>query len=135
MSLEVTNVVIRPYKGNSSLRAFAEVTINNLLVIKGFRVFAGQDGPYVRFPSTKSKDGKFYDDVYFKDAWVEGTNGQKAARFVSAAILKKYVDTASSQRPDFEDQTRPSETAPTLKRVNQQQDVPPVSAYSDDIPF
>ncbi len=66
----ITEVKIYPFdsgEADSFLRAYADVTINQVLLIKGFRVLATHKGGlFVGFPSRKGKDGKFYDMVEFK---------------------------------------------------------------------
>jgi len=51
----------------SSLRTYAEVTLEEFLVIKGFRILVGKSsGLLVGMPSKKGKDGRYYDQVEFK---------------------------------------------------------------------
>lgn len=68
--MNITAVKIYPFDSgepDSSLRAFADVTFDGAVLIKGFRVLASKNGGlFVGFPSQKGKDGKFHDTVEFK---------------------------------------------------------------------
>ena len=68
--MTISEVKIYPFDSgepDSSLRAFADVTFENTILIKGFRILAAKNGGlFVGFPSKKGKDGKFYDMVEIK---------------------------------------------------------------------
>ncbi|MFT4577545.1 MAG: DNA-binding cell septation regulator SpoVG [Nitrospinales bacterium] len=54
-------------KVQTSLRAYAEVTLADFVAIKGFRVLVGKSGDlFVGMPFKKGKDGKYYDYEAFK---------------------------------------------------------------------
>jgi len=53
-----------------ALKAFADVSVNDSLVIKGVRVVDGKKGLYVLMPREQGKDNKWYDQVICKDAKV-----------------------------------------------------------------
>jgi stage V sporulation protein G len=53
-----------------SLCAFADVCVNDALVIKGVRVLKGKKGLFVSMPQEQGKDGKWYDQVVCKSAGV-----------------------------------------------------------------
>ncbi len=69
--MNITAVKIYPFDtGNlqSSLRAYADVTLDDFLVLKGFRILVGKSGGlFVGMPSKKGKDGKYYDQIEFKE--------------------------------------------------------------------
>ena len=48
---------------NGALKAFADISINDSLLIKGLRVVSGPHGEFVSMPQEKSSDGKWYDTV------------------------------------------------------------------------
>ena len=51
----------------NSLRAYADVTLDDFIVLEGFRILFGKSGGlFVGMPSKKGKDGKYYDQVEFK---------------------------------------------------------------------
>ena len=68
--MTITAVKIYPFDSgepDSSMRAYADVTFNDVILIKGFRVLTSKTGGlFVGFPSQKSKDGQFRDTVEFK---------------------------------------------------------------------
>ncbi|NTV30046.1 MAG: hypothetical protein HGA80_08215 [Candidatus Omnitrophica bacterium] len=51
-----------------SLKAFADVAVNDALVIKGIRVVSGKKGLFVSMPQEQGKDNKWYDQVVCKNA-------------------------------------------------------------------
>jgi stage V sporulation protein G len=50
------------------LKAFADIGINDALVIKGVRVVEGKKGLFVSMPQEQGKDSKWYDQVVCKSA-------------------------------------------------------------------
>ena len=48
---------------DSSLKAFADVIIEEAFVIKGVRIIEGKNGLFVGMPKSEGKDGKWYDVV------------------------------------------------------------------------
>ena len=48
---------------DSSLKAFADVIIEEAFVIKGVRIIEGKNGLFVAMPETQGKDGKWYSIV------------------------------------------------------------------------
>jgi stage V sporulation protein G len=65
----ITAVKIYPFDFGDpdlSLRAFADVTFDGAVLIKGFRILESKNGGlFVGFPSQRGNDGKFYDKVEF----------------------------------------------------------------------
>ncbi len=45
------------------IRAFFDLRTDEGLVIKGFKIVSGSNGPFVGMPSQKSSDGQYYDTV------------------------------------------------------------------------
>jgi stage V sporulation protein G len=55
------------------VKAFADITINDALIIKGIRVVDGKEGLFVSMPSEKSnKDDKWYERVRCVNKEVKG---------------------------------------------------------------
>lgn len=51
-------------ENNGKLKAFADIAINDSLLIKGLKVLSGQHGEFVTMPQEKnSSDNKWYDLV------------------------------------------------------------------------
>ncbi|MBF0386642.1 MAG: septation protein SpoVG family protein [Candidatus Omnitrophica bacterium] len=63
MSLEfkVAKMFCLPDAG--SLKAFADIMVNDALLIKGLRVVEGKKGLFVTMPREQGKDSKWYDQV------------------------------------------------------------------------
>ena len=60
-ALEVKRIV--RFDGEGSLRAFCDVAIGNLFVIRGIRVVEGKRGLFVSMPRQKGKADKWFDTV------------------------------------------------------------------------
>ena len=68
--MNITAIKIYPFdlsSSQSSLRAYADVLLDDLVLIKGFRILAAKSGGlFIGLPSKIGKDGKYYDQVKFK---------------------------------------------------------------------
>ena len=51
------------FDGDGSLKAYCDVAIGDLFLIKGLRVVEGKKGLFVSMPRQQGKDGKWYDNV------------------------------------------------------------------------
>ena len=51
------------FDGESSLKAFCDLQVGDLFVIKGLRVVNGRKGVFVSMPRQQGKDTKWYDMV------------------------------------------------------------------------
>lgn len=75
-------ITCKPYNGASKTKAFVDLELDNTLVIKGITLVEGKKGLFLAFPSTKGKDGKYYNSVYSLDKeWTEK---------LQDACIKKY---------------------------------------------
>ena len=68
--IHITEVKIYPFEQEtrsdrtSALLAYADITIEKELVVKGFKIFRSKSGGlFVRFPSSKGKSGQYFDQV------------------------------------------------------------------------
>ena len=50
------------------LKAFADVSINEAVIVRGVRVLEGKKGLFVSMPQEQGKDNKWYDQVVCKTA-------------------------------------------------------------------
>jgi len=50
-----------------NLKAFADVTFDGVLTIKGCKLFQGSRGLFASLPSQKGKDEKYYETVLISD--------------------------------------------------------------------
>ena len=68
--MNITKIKIYPFdlgSWQSSLRAYADVVLDDLVLIKGFRILSAKSGGlFIGLPSKIGKDGKYYDQVEFK---------------------------------------------------------------------
>lgn len=81
----------RPYSGDSNTKAFVDLELDSTLVIKGFTLVEGKKGLFLTFPSTKGKDGKYYNSVYSLDKeWKE---------LLQDACIKKYNECNQTSQP------------------------------------
>ena len=48
---------------NGPMKAFVDLSINDVLVIKGLRVVQGQKGLFVSMPQEQGKDKRWYDSI------------------------------------------------------------------------
>jgi stage V sporulation protein G len=51
-----------------ALKAFADVSINERLVVRGVRIVEGKKGLFVTMPQEQGKNNKWYDQVMLKSA-------------------------------------------------------------------
>lgn len=84
-------ITCKAYNGNSKTKAFIDLELDDTLVIKGLTLVEGKEGLFLSFPSTKGKDGKYYNSVYSLDKeWV---------KLLHDACVKKYNDCNQSSQP------------------------------------
>jgi len=50
--------------GESTLKAFADVSFAGVFIVKGIKVVEGKNGLFVSMPREKGKDGKWYDTAH-----------------------------------------------------------------------
>jgi len=68
LEFKVEKMFCLPEAGN--LKAFADISVNNALVIRGLRVMDGKKGMFVSMPREQGKDNKWYDQVLCRDAGI-----------------------------------------------------------------
>jgi len=69
-------------QGNSSLKAYATVVLDDKLLLKGVKVVEGKNGLFVAMPQQQGKDNKWYETVTFLTK-----EGKEA---LQVAVLKAY---------------------------------------------
>ena len=63
-----TNVTLRLFESaRSNTKAFIELKLDNVLIVKGLSLVEGEKGLFLSYPSSKGKDGKYYNTVYSLD--------------------------------------------------------------------
>ena len=68
----------------SALKAFADIVINEAVLIRVIRVVEGKNGMFVSMPKEKSKDNRWFDRIRFLD--------QDTDRSLAEEVLKAYND-------------------------------------------
>ena len=68
LEFKVEKMFKLPDAGN--LKAFADLSVNDALVIRGLRVMDGKKGVFVSMPREQGKDNKWYDQVVCRDSAV-----------------------------------------------------------------
>ena len=53
---------------NGVMKAFVDLSINDVLVVKGLRVLQGQKGLFVSMPQEQGKDKRWYDSIRCLDS-------------------------------------------------------------------
>jgi len=84
--MEITGVKIFPFEPGDlqkNLKAYAEITLDDALIIKGIKIFEKENGGiFITFPAIQGKDKTFHEIVIPK------TSGIK--KRIREAILKVY---------------------------------------------
>ena len=63
METDLTVKRMIKFDGNGSLKAFCDLAIGQLFLIRGFRVVEGKHGLFVSMPRQQGKDQRWYDHV------------------------------------------------------------------------
>lgn len=58
--MEITEIRIT-LRDDDKLKAFASITLDEMLVIRGLKIIEGANGTFVAMPSRRRKDGTFQD--------------------------------------------------------------------------
>ena len=63
-TLELRVVRVHKLPQNGPLKAFVDLSVNELLLIKGLRVVQGQKGLFVSMPQEQGKDKRWYNIIH-----------------------------------------------------------------------
>lgn len=91
MLKSTVKITCKPYSGTSKTKAFVDLELDGTLIIKGITLVEGKDGLFLSFPSTKGKNGKYYNSVYSLD--------KEWTQLLQDACVKKYNE-CNQLRPD-----------------------------------
>ena len=69
-------------EGEGAIRAFADLSINDFLTIRGLRVIEGKNGTFVTMPKQQGKDNRWYDTIR--------PLTKEAREEISSAVLNVY---------------------------------------------
>lgn len=82
-------ITVRKYESsNSKTKAFVELKLDDVLIVKGLSLVEGKNGLFLSFPSSKGKDNKYYNSVYsLNKDWRSA---------LEKACIKKYNEQGSN---------------------------------------
>lgn len=82
-------ITVRKYESeNSKTKAFVELKLDNVLIVKGLSLVEGKKGLFLSYPASKGKDGNYYNSIYSLDKdW---------GKQLEEACIKKYNELGSS---------------------------------------
>ena len=84
--MKITNVRVYKFKKEgSNLKGFANITIDDCLVVNDIKIMDGQKGLFIAFPSKKGNDDK-YNDIVFPIT-------KEAREAITNRIIKEYEET------------------------------------------
>ena len=66
--MKITDVKIRKIDNGGSLRAVAEVTFNDEILVRDIRLIEGNRGWFAAMPSRKDRDGNYHNIVSLSDS-------------------------------------------------------------------
>lgn len=81
-TLEIQVQRMYRFETDRPLKAFADIVINNALLIKGIMVMDGKNGLFVSMPKEQAKDKKWYEKVKCLSRDVQGQ--------ISEVVLSAY---------------------------------------------
>lgn len=92
--MQITDIRIHLLKEpKSKLLAFAEVTLDNCLVIRDFQIFASKHGTFIGMPSRKLPDGSWREMVFAIDT--------DLSEKLKSQILRAYQDELNRPEHQF----------------------------------
>lgn len=77
-----------PLEGESKIKAFIDISVDDTFIIKGLRVVEGKNGLFVSMPQTQGKDKKWYPDVRCESMQISND--------LQNTVLKMYQDEVAS---------------------------------------
>lgn len=76
-------ITVRKYESpNSKTKAFVELKLDDMVIVKGLSLVEGKKGLFLSYPASKGKDGKYYNSVYSLD--------KNWGKQLEEACIKKY---------------------------------------------
>ena len=81
-------IKVRKYESASSkTKAFVELKLDNVLIVKGLSLVEGKKGLFLSYPASKGKDKNYYNSIYSLDKdW---------GKQLEEACIKKYNEQGS----------------------------------------
>jgi len=101
-TLEIQVQRMYRFESDRPLKAFADIIVNDALLIKGIKVLEGKNGLFVSMPQDQAKDKKWYDSVrclthrrYRINYCIAAHNSKRAA---TPRILRRRTNLVHSHR-------------------------------------
>lgn len=82
MNYEIKIERIYKFDEGRKLKAFADIVVNDVFVIKGLKVIEGGNGLFVTMPQNQAKDEKWYDIVRVLD--------QEVRDIITGLVIEAY---------------------------------------------
>lgn len=84
-------ITVRKYESASNkTKAFVELKLDNVLIVKGLSLVEGKKGLFLSYPASKGKDGNYYNSIYSLDKdW---------RKQLEEACIKKYNGQGSDSK-------------------------------------
>jgi len=95
VTMKITEVRVRLSESEGSLKAFADITIENALVVKGLKVMTGRNGDFVSMPSRKMPNGEYKDQVFALN--------KEFRQNIQESVLAEYNKLNKSNNPNSSD--------------------------------
>ena len=95
--MKITDIAVVPVEENK-LRAYVNITIDHVFMVRGLKVIQGADGLFVAFPNKKGKNGMFRDVAHPLNAETR----REIEEMVLAAYDRALKDQAEGKAPEAE---------------------------------
>jgi stage V sporulation protein G len=92
--MEITEVRVT-LRDEDKLKAFANITIDNQIVIRGLKIIAGPNGFFVSMPSRKRPDGSHQDIAH--------PVSKDARKKLEESVLEAYEETIKNLEPSIQE--------------------------------
>lgn len=73
---------LHKYKGDGVTKAFVDLIVDDVLILKGFKLIEGRSGLFLGLPREKGKDDKYFDTVRF--------NNVDAQKEIERKVIERY---------------------------------------------
>lgn len=112
--MQVTKVEFHELgKSDSKLKAYASVELDGTLIVKNFKLFEGQNGPFARVPQEKNGE-KYFDTIKWSDSAYYQTGAESHP--ILNAIVDAWRDQHSSSSKSTSSTSNKTATQPTKKQ-------------------
>ena len=95
--MKITDIAVVPVEENK-LRAYVNITIDDVFMVRGLKVIQGTDGLFVAFPNKKGKNGMFRDVAHP----LNSETRREIEEMVLAAYDQALKEQAAGKGPEAE---------------------------------